>query len=33
VVTTGAWLVLSGLQAGDQVSLGFDGLGELQIAL
>lgn len=33
VVTTGAWLVLGNLVAGDQICVGFDGLGELKLCV
>jgi len=33
VVTTGAWLVLQGLQAGDRARVAFDGLGAVDIQL
>jgi len=33
VVTTGAWLVLGDLAAGDQICVRFDGLGELQLSV
>lgn len=33
VVTTGAWLVLGDLVAGDQICVGFDGLGELKLSV
>ena len=33
VVTTGAWLVHAGLQAGDRVTVGFAGLGAVAVQL
>ncbi len=33
VVTTGAWLVQAGLQAGDRVSARFEGLGQIELRL
>lgn len=33
VVTTGAWLVKLGLQAGDRVAVTFDGIGAVQLRL
>jgi hypothetical protein len=31
VVTTGAWLVVKGLQAGDRATVAFDGLGSVEV--
>lgn len=33
VVTTGAWLVVPGLQAGDRATVSFEGLGAVSVAL
>jgi len=33
VVTTGAWLVVQGLQAGDRARVAFDGLGAVDVQL
>ncbi|MDC8784949.1 fumarylacetoacetate hydrolase family protein [Roseateles koreensis] len=33
VVTTGAWLVVGGIQAGDTLHVGFEGLGEISLRI